>query len=200
MVNHDVLWGIYEPDYEYLGGWGRHKGIPGWGCAGQAAPARLVVLQSLDGNDWNRSDFAVASSFQNAIDQRQFDRTGDTTARRVYVLEGLNPEFIAILSAHLSIGNSIFAEQQRPTAPEVGITPLTSVLTVRDYVNLAYGELIALPPGIRDQFTLRCSVTHRQITVQRILGEFLPGATAHHRCSLWKRVYEPEKNWDCAFV
>jgi hypothetical protein len=124
-------------------------------------------------------------------------------ANRVYMLEGQNPNFIAVLGEYFRIHPSFFAEHERIDVIARGVeresdaVVLPTMAVAREHFTLKYFELFLLPDCLRNTFWLYCALTGRHIGATRFSGSFMEVGIVRRKCSIWRRQGEANKGWDC---
>ncbi len=153
------------------------------------------------------TEYSDARSFEASLVAEPSSR--DPDGRRVYILEGLDREFISILGSFFLIHPSFFVEHERvvvfSTWPsgESDTFLLPASATSRQHITLKYFELVCLPPFLHDKFALECAVTGRHIGVTRFLEpnrqetKFSPYGIIRRKCSIWTGKREGGTGWDC---
>lgn len=74
--------------------------------------AKLVVLEA-DSNGVFGKPIGHGPPSLKAYLETQAKLPGDANLRRVFILEGLHPDFVAVLGAHFKMHPSLFIEQER---------------------------------------------------------------------------------------
>lgn len=122
--------------------------------------------------------------------------------RRVVILEGLNPTFIALLGQHFGLHPSIFVEHERVLVMNMNAggendgLPLPSALRPRDHMVMKYHEPMELEP-IPSSFRLSCGSSGRHIATSRFNGVFSNVGIVRRKCSWWSKTREDGRGWEC---
>lgn len=164
--------------------------------------ARLVVLEGgLDGSSFGKPVEHDAASL-NAYLKDQPATPAPAKRRRVFILEGLHPDYIATLGGHFKMHPSMFIDHERV----IVISPfneqgsdtfgLPSAAQTTEHRTLKYFEPIALPRNVQGCFKMCCAETGRHIAVTRVKGRFLDVGVLRRKCTIWQREI-PGGGWDC---
>lgn len=164
--------------------------------------ARLVVLEGgLDGSSFGKPVEHDAASL-NAYLKDQPATPAPAKRRRVFILEGLHPDYIATLGGHFKMHPSMFIDHERV----IVISPfngqgsdtfgLPSAAQTMEHRTLKYFEPIALPRNVQGCFKMCCAETGRHIAVTRVKGRFLDVGVLRRKCTIWRREI-PGGGWDC---
>lgn len=122
--------------------------------------------------------------------------------RRVVILEGLSPTFIALLGQHFGLHPSIFIEHERVLVMNMNAggesdgLPLPSCLRLRDHMVMKYHEPMELDP-IPSSFRLSCGSSGRHIATSRFNGVFSKVGIVRRKCSWWSKTREDGRGWEC---
>lgn len=161
--------------------------------------ARLVVLEGgLDGSSFGKPvehDAASLNAYLKA-------EPAAPKLRRVFILEGLHPDYIAALGGHFKMHPSMFVDHERV----IVISPfmeqgsdtfgLPSAAQTMEHRTFKYFEPIALPRNVQGCFKMCCAETGRHIAVTRVKGRFLDVGVLRRKCTIWRRE-TPGGGWDC---
>ena len=127
----------------------------------------------------------------------------DSDLGYVYILEGLQPEFVDTLGSHFRIHPSFFVEHERivhfkeDAHLDCERDILPSMNPAREHFVLRYFEAIRLPENVRGIFRLYCAETCRHLAVTRFMGQFSEVGVLRRKCSVWRRRRGSGKGWDC---
>lgn len=97
---------------------------------------------------------------------------------RVFILEGLHPDYIAVLGAHFKMHPSVFVDQERTVVISPYTQQSSDFLTLpgtgrmAQHFTMKYFELVGLPQHVLN-FRMCCAETGRHIGVTRAKGEFM---------------------------
>jgi len=168
--------------------------------------ARLVVLESSDGgvNFGPPVHHAPASLMSYLAAAPEPKKGAGAGVSRVFILEGLHPEYIAVLGGHFRMHPSVFVDQERT----VVISPfmhqssdfftLPAAARTAQHYTMKYYELVGLPPHVLN-FRTCCAETGRHIGLTRAKGEFMDVGIVRRKCTVWRQrdVNSPDGRWDC---
>jgi hypothetical protein len=163
--------------------------------------ARLVVLETGGNGDTTFGNPIQhdPASLKAYLDSKPAAGAG---SGRVFILEGLHSDFIAVLGSHFKFHPSVFVEQERivviqPYArQENDLYRLPSVARTSQHYTMKYYEMVRLPPAAQNRFRLNCAETGRHIGVTRAKGEFLEAGIVRRKCTVWRQV-DSNGGWDC---
>ncbi|KAK4450466.1 hypothetical protein QBC34DRAFT_349219 [Podospora aff. communis PSN243] len=125
-------------------------------------------------------------------------------AGRVFILEGLHPEYIAVLGAHCKMHPAVFIDQERTvvispkTQNSSDFFSLPSSVRTAEHLTMKYYELLSLPQKVVN-FRMCCAETGRHIGMTRIKGELLDVGVVRRKCTIWNKKY-PDGGWDCLIL
>lgn len=125
--------------------------------------------------------------------------------RRVVILEGLSPTFIALLGQHFGLHPSIFVEHERVLVMNMNAggesdgLPLPSALRLRDHMVMKYHEPMELDP-VPSSFRLSCGSSGRHIATSRFNGVFSQVGIVRRKCSWWSKTEEDGRGWECLVI
>ncbi|KAK0612181.1 hypothetical protein B0T14DRAFT_439473 [Immersiella caudata] len=119
---------------------------------------------------------------------------------RVFILEGLNPEYIAVLGGHFKMHPSMFVDHERTvvispfTRQSSDFLTLPGTARTAQHFTLKYFELIRLP---EDALGLRmyCAETGRHIALTRMKGDLMDVGVVRRKCTIWNRSAR-DGGWD----
>lgn len=165
--------------------------------------ARLMVLEGgLDGSSFGKPVEHDAASLH-AYLKDQPATPAPAKRRRVFILEGLHPDYIATLGGHFKMHPSMFMDHERV----IVISPfneqrsdtfgLPSAAQTMEHRTLKYFEPIALPRNVQGCFKMCCAETGRHIAVTRVKGRFLDVGVLRRKCTIWRREIPGGGGWDC---
>ena len=112
--------------------------------------------------------------------------------RTIYILEGLSPDFIAVLGEHFRLHPSVFVDHQRVSVSAVHHRGDENLLPTagRDHVTFRFSELYTLPSTIETKAGIYCPDTGRYVGVTRTYGELSDAAALGRKCSFWSASRE----------
>src|SRR6266498_389019 len=119
--------------------------------------------------------------------------------RRLYLLEGLPPNYIEILGSRLRVDPIVFARQVKCGIMDIckdvrDIPLLSSHPASKGSLHLRYHELRDFEDGI-DSFELSCENQNRRISVTKWNGKFDGVGIIRRNANFWSRM-NGEKGWD----
>lgn len=171
-------------------------------CNGNAHVAMLAFEQ---GEQVRRSDFSSAAELSAHLKLSSSGVTAENLpSNRIYIMEGLAPDFIAALGGHFFMDPTFFMGQERTTLWGLSHegskqTPYLPSLVDSEKTFLAkYYELRDF--GAITTFSLFCARTGRNISVTTNTRpdlddhKFEPIGIIHRKCSFWSR--KNDKGWD----
>ena len=172
-----------------------------WAKPGElASPPRLVCFQfstnSTFSNAPNTTQFNGLDELKLFLDQPQTANTISSPIRRIFLLEGLHPSYVAELGQKLNVDPRVWLRHQRVAIWEntmfnAGNSPrLPSVLAEEGSFCLDYCQLMHLNV-ISQDFSLRCAENERHIASSRQGGvsgrEFDGIGMVHRKASFWSQ-------------
>lgn len=122
---------------------------------------------------------------------------------RLFILEGLRPEFIAAFGNHFKMHPSLFTEHERvvvmaPSAlMEDDAVVLPGMTGNREHYILKYYEPLHLPEKVHSIFRMCCAVSGRHIGITRARGFFSEVGILRRKCSIRRRKRVQGLGWDC---
>ena len=178
-----------------------------------ASPSRLVVFEfSSD----TTSDAAPASTHFNNINEAEvFLNTVGTgvpatnPARRLWILEGLDPLYVAVLGKALDVDPRIWMRHQRVgiwerTVRAAGDSQMLPSLAAQQRgFTSSYCQLMHLNYKSLT-FTTRCAENERHIALTRNVGKdegvsFDNVGVVHRKASFWSQVLQ-NGGWNCVYL
>lgn len=165
--------------------------------------ARVTMLELEQGKRAHRCDFQSAAELSTHL--RHSSRAIGAQNCRIYIMEGLAPDFIGALGDHFLMDPTFFMAQERTTRWGLSFegsknTPeLPSLMDSEKIFAMKYYE----PRNFREikTFSMWCAVTSRNISVTRNTRpdlynlKYEPVGIVHRKCSLWSRKLD-KKGWD----
>lgn len=217
-VLNDGRWLCDEGPYrEYVAAWCRlnpNLGAPDpknrWSPL-RNGNARLAMIELGPDKQARRTDFLSATELSAHFRQLEsrppylIREKNSYGHRRIYILEGLAPDFIAALGEHFLMDPTFFMRQERTTLwgfPSEGsrqTASLPSLVKPEKSFFMKYYELRRFE-GIR-AYTTFCGKTGRNVGVTRntrpdLQGfKYEPVGIVHRKCSFWSRRCDSE-GWD----
>lgn len=166
--------------------------------------ARAILIEFIDGSDLGAPPhvFSDGEKLREHICRLKNEKKHRSNA--VYILEGLNRDFVGVMGPHFDVHPSMFLEYERithqPKHNRGHSSLLASCLATRSYLYMNYEELVLLPDEVRGKHGLRCADTGRNIYVTRVNGEFSSTGMVHRKCIFWNRTRPADDAWDCKFT
>jgi hypothetical protein len=166
--------------------------------------ARVVMLEIEKGKKAQRTDFSSATNLSAHLTLYPANTAAERPSiGRIYIMEGLAPDFIAALGDHFFMNPGFFMDQERTT--EWGLShegckrtnSLPSLVDPEEMFLLKYRELRDF--GAIDTFSMWCARTSRGISVTSNTRpdlydlKFEPIGIVRRKCSFWSR--SDEKGW-----
>ncbi|KAK0642141.1 hypothetical protein B0T16DRAFT_335285 [Cercophora newfieldiana] len=167
--------------------------------------ARLVVLEN-DGRGDEGKPFKspvehAPKSLRGYLDDHPTPQPGHG---RVFILEGLNSDFIAVLGAHFKMHPSLFIDQERTVVISPHSQQSSDFFTLpgtarsAPHFTMKYFEVVSLPQEVLS-FRMCCAETGRHIGMTRIKGELLKEGVVRRKCTIWNQGYS-DGRWDCLML
>jgi hypothetical protein len=166
--------------------------------------ARVAMLEIEHGKKARRSDFSSAAEFSAQLKHSSAESAAERPPTgRIYIMEGLAPDFVAALGDHFFMDPKFFMGQERSTIwgwSHEGCkqTPyLPSLIDSEKMFLLKYYELRDFGP-IKTS-SMWCARTGRTISVTGNTRpdlhdlNFEPIGIGHRKCSFWTQ--SDEKGW-----
>jgi hypothetical protein len=165
--------------------------------------ARVTMLELEQGKRARRCNFTSADELSAHL--KHSSRAIGAQNCRVYIMEGLAPDFIAALGDHFLINPTFFMAQERTTrwglsfegsknTPELpSLVDSANIFALKYYEPRNFGEI--------KTFSMWCARTNRNISVTRNTRpdlynfKYEPVGIVHRKCSLWSRNLD-KKAWD----
>lgn len=157
---------------------------------------KLVALQvRSDGEFQGPSEYTPQSL------REHLQTPESTSCSTVYILEGLDPDFISVLGEHFGLHPSIFVDHERIVINSEkecdNVVGLPSLLKSREHCTMKYFHLFSLPKNVHGCFKMCCEATGRHIGVTRVTGTFSNVGILRRKCSFWTRKMKDGKSWNC---
>ncbi|KAH7330046.1 hypothetical protein BKA65DRAFT_527721 [Rhexocercosporidium sp. MPI-PUGE-AT-0058] len=148
------------------------------------------------------STFAYIDTVNEHFEQRLLEECTPSSPpkRRIYILEGLNTEYIALFGGFFHMEPSFFIDQERTQIWDrwhygTRMTePLPSTADTTSRFHLPYFEMMYFQGPIRD-FETSCTATGRQVGITRLNGTYEQEVIVRRKCSLWSRTNHND-GWD----
>ncbi|CAG9948361.1 unnamed protein product [Clonostachys rosea f. rosea IK726] len=160
--------------------------------------ARATLFNFPEDGAPRRSDFTGVDGPEKLALHFQANRSG----RNVYLLEGLNPAYIAVFGDALRIDPRFFADHDRnsadlslPFEPSI-ITRLPSLLNQDQSIMMGYHEL-RNPDRRFESFNVSCAESGRDMWTSRLAQGWEYPIILHQKCSAWTTVFQGQdaKGW-----
>ncbi|KAK0741408.1 hypothetical protein B0T18DRAFT_354092 [Schizothecium vesticola] len=167
--------------------------------------ARLVVLEGgPDGSSFGQPVEHDAASL-NAYLKDQPAAPAPAKLRRVFILEGLHPDYIASLGGHFGMHPSMFIDHERVIVMSSFMKQgsdtfgLPSAAQASEHRTIKYHEPIGLSRNVQGCFKMCCAETGRHVAVTRVQGRFLDVGVVRRKCTIWRRENHGG-GWDCIIL
>jgi hypothetical protein len=165
--------------------------------------ARVTMLELEQGKRARPSNFVSAAELSKHF--RNSSRAIGADICRIYIMEGLAPDFIAALGEHFLMEPTFFMGQERTrrwglpfegsrNTPELpSLIDSAKPFTIKYYEPRNFGEI--------KTFSMWCARTSRNISVTRNTRpdlhslKYEPIGIVHRKCSFWSRNLD-KKSWD----
>lgn len=153
--------------------------------------AKVILLELMQDGKSVRTGIQDAAHLRLHIAKRQRG-TANHIFRRIYLVEGLDPNIIEALGTGFRMDPSIFVDQERASsssrlADGVNHAPtLPSALNPKKSFTIKYYEVRRLLSPI-DDFRVSCAETGRHVKMNRFNGNFEPVGIVRRRCSYWSQ-------------
>ncbi|VUC30827.1 unnamed protein product [Clonostachys rosea] len=159
--------------------------------------ARATLFSFSEDGAPRRSDFTGVEGPEKLALHFQSTRPG----RNVYLLEGLNPAYIAVFGDALRIDPRFFADHDRnsadlslPFEPSI-ITRLPSLLNQDQSIMVGYHEL-RNPDRRFESFNVSCADSGRDMWTSRLAQGWEYPIILHQKCSAWTTMSQDGKGWE----
>jgi hypothetical protein len=177
-----------------------------------AARASVLEIPTNDAGTYAASQQVVPTHFSSLQDlQHHLDETVKSksqTAKRIYLIEGLAPDYINCLGSHFGMEPSFFVKHERTSVWSTlgqgynDETELPSMLTPSRQFLLRYFEARYFEDEIT-HFQVSCARTGRHVGTTRMAGDLNQDQQTNmsrvgilrRKCSYWSRVL-PRGGWD----
>jgi hypothetical protein len=163
----------------------------------QDGNARVAMIELKQGNQVNRRDFTSATELSAHL---RDSSSGNSSIGRMYIMEGLAPDFNAALGNHFLMDPTFFMGQERTTIfglSHQGSQQIPSLPSLRGSETMfliRYYELRDF--GIMKTFNMWCARTSRTISTTGSTRpdlhdhEFEPIGIVQRKCSFWSQRYD----------
>jgi hypothetical protein len=170
------------------------------------ASAAMLTLKEKTEPDC--TEFTDANALKEHFDQRLREarpHPSGTPERRIYILESLNSEYVAVFGAFFFMDPSFFIDQERTQIWErrhfgTRMTePLPSIADAQSSFYLPYFEMMHFKERNTD-FETSCRTTGRHVGITRLNGNYEQEVVVRRKCSFWSRTNQ-NGGWDgkCRF-
>ncbi|KAF5983449.1 hypothetical protein FCOIX_3179 [Fusarium coicis] len=156
-----------------------------------------IVAVEMQGNSVHE---CLETSDPKELDQHfQEYKTKESAKKRIiYLLEGLNPEFISILGGHLMIHPILFTDHlwwKSDSNTGHNIDNIALASSAEGYICLEYCEDFWMNPGINYDDLSNCLKTGRFVA-KNALGEGHGSLTVDRKCSFWSSMVSANGSWN----
>jgi hypothetical protein len=148
-------------------------------------------------------EFSDTSSLQEHLDRRlraAKPTPAGTPERRIYILEGLNADYIAILGGFFYMDPLFFVDQEQTSIWDKShfgarmTECLPSVAESMSSFRLPYFEIMYFNKLI-EHYQMHCKSTGRHIGITRMSGKFEKEVIVRRKCSFWSQEND-DSGWD----
>jgi hypothetical protein len=156
--------------------------------AGRGSEFGHVVVLEFHDKQVERKDFRASGHLQSHLEENNHLQG----RRRLYLLEDLSPNFVAVFGSHFTIDPALFMRQQRNTLWEHGHTSgnlpdLPSLNDPSKSFYIRYPELRYFGWNHIEDFYMKCATTGRHIGLTRDRGRFDNVGNVHRSTSFWSQ-------------
>lgn len=181
--------GLPDPKNEYIGY--------------RVGQSRSVVLELKSDVTWS------CKPFQNALEVKGHLRERSSTSmqaanprKRIYILEGLDPQYVEAYGSHFFMDPSFFIRHERNDLFNLKRSefhihdppPLPSLKDPENYFRVKYREIRQFGPQLRDWRTT-CALTGRHIAAIGFEGKLDTIGSIARKFSFWSQKYA-DGGWD----
>lgn len=157
---------------------------------------RIVALE-MQGNSVRE---CLESSDLRELDQhfREYKAKESAKKRIIYLLEGLDPEFISILGGHLMIHPILFTDHlwwKSNSSTGHNIDNIALASSAQDFICFEYFEDFWMNPDIDNNHLSNCLKTGR-FAAENILGGDYTSLTVDRKCSFWSSMLSANGSWN----
>lgn len=155
---------------------------------------KVAMLQFFNDRMPARTDFSDPEKLECYLSQDTVE-PAETCLRRLFIIEGYDPDLIGVFGEHFQINPGLLVRQQRTATWESyhrsGNTPcLPSLLNPSQSFCIPYYELHHFPQGLPDSLGWRSADGCRQISLSRMPGTFDRVGIVDRKASYWSRITE----------
>ncbi len=173
---------------------------------GAVAPTRgkaqAVMMEFMENEGVCRQNFKRAEELREHFESRPPSKL-QGPRRRIYLLEGLAPDFVSVLGSHFRMTPSFFARHQRNlyghmrTDYPSDMPPLPSTVDADRTFVLKYYELRFCQRDLAQlpTYYIACADTGRRVAFSRVGGKTKAVGIVRRKCSYW-RADDDHGGWD----
>ncbi|KAF7869753.1 hypothetical protein EAF04_004537 [Stromatinia cepivora] len=172
--------------------------------------SRSVLLNVCPDHTVTSQHFSNVSELKTHFAQRAKDdgEGKPNTSRRVYILEGLDPQFVEAYGSYFFMDPMFFIRQERNTVWDMGdiqegfsdTPPLPSLESPEKCFRLKYREMRKFGSDF-DHWRTICAVSGSHIAGIGFLGKLDSLAAVERKCSFWFRdAAENQGGWDAVIL
>lgn len=181
--------GLPDPKNEYIGS--------------RVGQSRSVVLELKPDVTWSCRTFQSASEVKNHLRQIPSAPMQATNSRkRIYILEGLDPQYVEAYGSHFFMDPSFFVRHERNDLFNLKRSefhihdppPLPSLKHPENYFRVKYREIRQFGPQLRDWRTT-CALTGRHISAIGFEGKLDTAGSIARKFSFWSQKHADD-GWD----
>ncbi|WXC41208.1 hypothetical protein QX201_001024 [Fusarium graminearum] len=132
--------------------------------------------------------------------QKHFKHPRLDACRRIYLVEGLNPQIVALLGEQLNVDPIFFVTHERTSTYlrwpyEPNLAPcLPSLLDGGQSFTASYYDVRVLSEQL-GTFSVACAESGRDALRTKLGKEWEPTVILHRKCSFWKTIFTNEDDW-----
>lgn len=132
--------------------------------------------------------------------QKHFKHPRLDACRRIYLVEGLNPQIVALLGDQLNVDPIFFVTHERTSTYlrwpyEPNLAPcLPSLLDGGQSFTASYYDVRVLSEQL-GTFSVVCAESGRDALRTKLGKEWEPTVILHRKCSFWKTIFTNEDDW-----
>ncbi|KAH9213611.1 hypothetical protein DL95DRAFT_436331 [Leptodontidium sp. 2 PMI_412] len=171
--------------------------------------SRSVLLELTPDQKWSRQTFKDGAEIKNHFtDRQQNDVLGKTPvlSQRIYILEGLDPDFVQAYGSYFFMDPRFFVRQERNDLWNLNhnesVIHDTDILPSRidpeRYFRIKYREVRHFGPQLRDWRTV-CAATGRHVAAIGFQWNLDNNAAVARKFSFWSRMGRDD-SWDVVIL
>lgn len=165
-----------------------------------AGNARVAMLEIGQNETVQRRDYRGAQDLRRHLESQP---STHSPWRRIYIMEGLAPDFVAVFGTHFLMTPTFFSRHERTVIGSLrhdnpsDMPTLPSLLDPEAAFLVKYQELRLFVKGLSTSmdYYVACATTGRRIAFLRIGDNVEPVGIVRRKCSYWARK-DSHGNWD----